>query len=468
MVSRTLLKDQDKVEEYNSQFHDDVAKRQEILKEYISVSTSEKAKGLLQELIDSYDARVQAHEALYRLAKAGDGVGAGALQASTLTEMAKATGIKVQELKQIATGQVAEIAASNQSTVASSVWLVLVLIILSACIGGLVIHIVRGINEALTQTVVELSEGAEQIAAASSQVSASSQSLAQGASEQAASLEETSASAEEINSMAHKNTENSTHMTKLVGDSASEFVKANRQLAEMMTAMNGINESGGKIAKIIKIIDEIAFQTNILALNAAVEAARAGEAGMGFAVVADEVRSLAQRSAQAAKDTATLIEDSVTKAEAGKTKLGGVVASIQRISGEFASLGTLVDEVSHGSKEQSTGIDQIGKALSQMEKVTQTTAANSEESAAAAEELNAQSESMKELTGRLNGMVGARMSSSINPVIYRTESRSRANSPAKRAPALSGHLAAKLSPAKTKLKPSSSKEFPLESNFSSF
>ena len=468
MIVRTLLKDQQKVEEYNSQFQYYAAKRQEILKEDKTMATSEKARQLIQEMSDSYEQTVQAHEELHRLAKAGDGAGAAALQSGTLLAMAKASQGRVDSLKQIAIEQVAEIAADNESTVNSSVWLVMIMILLSVCIGVIVIYIVRGINFALTQTVIELSEGAEQIASASSQVSSSSQSLAQGASEQAASLEETSASSEEINSMAHKNTENAVAMARLVGDSKSEFVNTNRQLGEMMTAMDDINESSGKIAKIIKIIDEIAFQTNILALNAAVEAARAGEAGMGFAVVADEVRSLAQRSAQAAKDTAALIEDSVGKSEAGKTKLGGVVSSIQRISGEFTSLGTLVDEVSHGSKEQSTGIDQIGKALSQMEQVTQTTAANAEESAAAAEELNAQSESMKELTERLNSMVGTAIESGFTSKTQGRVTLSKGFTPARRMPAVNGKLANKLAVVRPKPGISASDSFPLEDSFSSF
>ncbi|MBB5057250.1 hypothetical protein HDF16_001935 [Granulicella aggregans] len=379
--------------------------------------------------------------------------------------MAKESQVQIDSLKKIASEQVAEIAASNESTVASSVWLIGIMVLFSLGIGATVIYIVRGINLALSQAVVELSEGAEQIAAASSQVSSSSQSLAQGASEQAASLEETSASSEEINSMAHKNTENATSMAKLVGDSKAEFVNTNRQLGEMMAAMDGINDSSGRIAKIIKIIDEIAFQTNILALNAAVEAARAGEAGMGFAVVADEVRSLAQRSAQAAKDTASLIEDSVAKSEAGKTKLVGVVDSIQRISGEFTSIGILVDEVSHGSTEQSTGIGQIGRALSQMEQVTQTTAASAEESAAAAEELSAQSESMKELTERLNSMVGARIDSNVSLRGRGTATRPKPSAPALRVPAVKVKVASKLS---FKPQPQMENSFPMDDSFTSF
>jgi methyl-accepting chemotaxis protein/methyl-accepting chemotaxis protein-1 (serine sensor receptor) len=265
---------------------------------------------------------------------------------------------------------------------------------------------VVALNKEMTRAVSELTEGAEQIASAASQVSASSQSLAQGSSEQAASIQETSASSEEINSMSRKNTDNSRSMATLVEQSQQMFRKANGQLEEMVVSMDEINESSGKISKIIKVIDEIAFQTNILALNAAVEAARAGEAGMGFAVVADEVRSLAQRSAQAAKDTALLIEDSISKSNAGKTKVDQVATAIRGITEDSVKIKTLADEVNISSEEQTRGLDQIAKAISQMEQVTQTTAANAEESAAAAEELNAQSESLRDVVGRLNAMVG--------------------------------------------------------------
>src|SRR5207244_57671 len=164
--------------------------------------------------------------------------------------------------------------------------------------------------------------------------------------------------------------------------------EANRAVAEMTTTMQEIGASSGKISKIIRVIDEIAFQTNILALNAAVEAARAGEAGMGFAVVADEVRNLAQRSAQAAKDTADLIEASIGKAQDGNHKVEQVAASISGITGSITSVKGLVDEDSVASRQQAQGIDQVSQAIAQMEKVTQTTAATAEESAAASEELN--------------------------------------------------------------------------------
>ena len=273
--------------------------------------------------------------------------------------------------------------------------------------GLLAFFIVRGINKVLTQAVIELGEGAEQVSSASGQVSGSSQSLAQGASEQAASLEETSASSEEMSSMTRKNAENSQQAAVLMNAVSQRVTEANRTLADMTTSMQEIGASSGKISKIIKVIDEIAFQTNILALNAAVEAARAGEAGMGFAVVAEEVRSLAQRSAQAAKDTAALIEDSILKSGEGSRKLGEVAGSIHAITEGAGKVKTLVDEVEASSKEQAQGIEQISKAVAQMDTVTQRTAANAEESASASEELNAQSQALMAVVEQLQALVGA-------------------------------------------------------------
>ncbi len=275
-----------------------------------------------------------------------------------------------------------------------------------ALLGITVTVAMRRATRQLQITATELEVAAREVAGAAAQVSSSSASLAQGCSEQAASLQETSASSEEINSMARLNTEKSRAAADLVAHSQDKFAQTNQSLEQTVAAMSDINAQSGKISNIIKVIDEIAFQTNILALNAAVEAARAGEAGMGFAVVADEVRNLAQRSAQAAKDTAALIEESVAKSTGGKSKVDEVAMAIGAVTGEAAKVKTLVDEVNQGSLEQARGLEQIGKAIAQMQQVTQQTAANAEESASAAVELNAQSNTLKDIMERLTDLVG--------------------------------------------------------------
>jgi|SRR5579871_1560996 len=271
--------------------------------------------------------------------------------------------------------------------------------------GGGAFPIAGRLVRVLKEAVGSLAAGAEQIACASAQISGASQSLAQGSSEQAASLEETSASAEEINAMAHRSAENAERAVAIVIDSTARVGEANRSLDLMLAAMAEISTSSDKISKIIKAIDEIAFQTNILALNAAVEAARAGDAGMGFAVVADEVRNLAQRSATAAKDTASLIEESMAKSHEGKSKVEGVASAIHAITEDAGKLKSLVDEVQVGSQEQARGIDQISRAVAQMQQVTQNTAASAEESASAALELNSQFEGLKAVADQLTAIL---------------------------------------------------------------
>jgi methyl-accepting chemotaxis protein/methyl-accepting chemotaxis protein-1 (serine sensor receptor) len=275
-------------------------------------------------------------------------------------------------------------------------------------VAGAIVHLTirRAITRHLQQIVVQLGEGANHMASAASQVASSSQSLAQGSSEQAASLQETSASAEEVSATARKNADTSKAMAADMQLARNIVAGVNDAIQQMGAAVASINGSSDQIAKIIKVIDEIAFQTNILALNAAVEAARAGEAGMGFAVVAEEVRNLAQRCAQAARDTAGLIEESVQKSREGKMKVDEVDKAMQANVAIAIKIGAQVDDVSQSSQEQTCGLEQIAKAIAQMEQVTQRTAAGAEESAAAAEELNAQSETLKGIVARLTVMVG--------------------------------------------------------------
>ncbi len=265
--------------------------------------------------------------------------------------------------------------------------------------------ITGGLNKVLRRLAASLNDGSVQVSSAAGQVSSASQTLAEGASEQAASIEETSASLEEMSSMTKRNAENAQKANDLAKQARVAADKGTADMQTMNAAMEAIKSSSDDIAKIIKTIDEIAFQTNILALNAAVEAARAGEAGMGFAVVADEVRNLAQRSAQAAKETAAKIEGAISKTGQGVEISSKVAQTLNEIVAKARQVDELVAEVASASREQTQGITQINVAVGQMDKVTQSNAANAEESAAAAEELNAQAYAMKESVAELLNLV---------------------------------------------------------------
>ena len=271
--------------------------------------------------------------------------------------------------------------------------------------GGLSWMVTHELARSITQITDALSTGAAQTAQAASQVSASSQSLAEGASEQAASLEETSASLEELSSMTKRNADSAREACETVSRTRGSAEQGTVQMTGMQESMNAINGASDEITKILRTIDDIAFQTNILALNAAVEAARAGEAGAGFAVVADEVRALAQRSASAARETATRIEASVTRSRQGVHLSGEVATSFSTIQNHIKHLEQLNGDISTASQEQSLGLNQINQAVSQMDKVTQDNAAGAEETASASEELNAQAESMKESVIKLHCLV---------------------------------------------------------------
>jgi methyl-accepting chemotaxis protein len=251
----------------------------------------------------------------------------------------------------------------------------------------------------LNEVLAQVSDATHQTSSAASQINESSQSLAQGAAEQASSLEEITASIEEITGMSKQNAENASLARQLTFEANTSAEKADLAMGSMNDSIQKIKSSSDETSKIIKTIDDIAFQTNLLALNAAVEAARAGEAGKGFAVVAEEVRNLAMRSAEAAKNTSDLIQDSVSNTDIGVRIAEEVAAVLSEIRDNFDKVNNLVAEIAAASGEQVQGIEQINQAMGEMDKITQQNAASSEESAAAAEQLAAQSTYLTTLVG---------------------------------------------------------------------
>ncbi len=277
------------------------------------------------------------------------------------------------------------------------------LIFLIFIVGGVLIG--RSITKPIQRVIKQLREGAEQTAQAATQVAHTSQSMAEGASEQAASLEETSSSLEEMASMTRNNAQNANSSNALMKEVNTTVEQSNQSMLKLKESMEEISHSSEETQKIVKTIDEISFQTNLLALNAAVEAARAGEAGAGFAVVADEVRNLALRAAEAARNTADLIEKTVKRVKDGAALATQTYEEFTQVTGSISKSTDLIGEIAHASDEQAQGVEQISRAVLEMDKVTQHTAANAEESASASQELTQQASRMQDFVKSLVALV---------------------------------------------------------------
>ena len=324
----------------------------------------------------------------------------------------------------------------------------LVSTILSAAVGfvslaGILLAIIigRGVTRPLKKMVDGLSTASEQVASASHEVSSASQSLAEGSSEQAASIEETSSSLEEMASMTRQNADHAKSADQLMNEALRVVEKANASMTNLTTAMAEISTASEETQKIVKTIDEIAFQTNLLALNAAVEAARAGEAGAGFAVVSDEVRNLAMRAAEAAKNTAGLIESTVGRIRYGTELADEANQAFVEVRQSAEKVGGLVAGIAVASDEQAQGIDQINTAVTEMDKVVQSNAANAEESASASEEMSAQAAEMRQYVDQLEKLVGEAASHAKRTAAPKPAKRLEPKTSAKnRLPVKSGNL----------------------------
>ena len=280
------------------------------------------------------------------------------------------------------------------------------LVALSVVLGtGLIFLAVNAITAALSRAALEIRRNAELVKKSSFDLAAASEGLAQGATEQAATLQQTSAAGHEVTTMTQQNAQSSRRAALLMGNVDQRFMGANGALEKLLVSMGELAESSRRIAGIIKVIDSIAFQTNILALNAAVEAARAGQAGAGFAVVADEVRSLAQRCSQAARDSATLIEESMAAAASGNSKVDEVAGAIRNITSDTAEVTALVEQVSISNQEQARANERVAESLVQLEQVTMQTASRAEESSAASQHLTLQANALEEIVLSLERLI---------------------------------------------------------------
>ena len=406
-VLAALVGDKAAAQNYQQQSHDPQQHLQDALAELLKLNDAEDVKSRIQGLQQKASVAAQGQEQL-RQAMAHDQLDAAlAIFSSQVQPQLDEIGQEASQFVERRNSELAAVSAVAAAKSARGRNLTLLLMLLSIGVGVVVFWIVRQANRSLRGLSGQMAESAEQVANAASQVSSSSQSLAQGASEQAASLEETSASTEEITSITRKNADHAQQVVELMQESERGAGEVNQSLDRMVEQMKQIDASSHKIAHIIEVIDGIAFQTNILALNAAVEAARAGEAGLGFAVVADEVRNLAQRSAQAAKDTAGLIEESIATTNDGNSRLNQMAGAVRAMTENSSRVKALVDDVNVGSQEQARGMEQISRAVVQMETVTQNSAASAEESASAGAELDGHASRLKSLVHQMREMVGA-------------------------------------------------------------
>ncbi|HXK02202.1 MAG TPA: methyl-accepting chemotaxis protein [Verrucomicrobiae bacterium] len=405
-VLGAMLGDRARLDEYRQQFRTRGEALQRALSELARLADSREAASQIRSLDQQANLVLQGHDEL-RQAISNQQMDAGlAIFAQKVQPNLEQIGRQAAALVEHQNRDLAETSAASSARSARTRLYAILLTLIALAVGAGVFWAVHKANGSLKGLSARMLESAERVSHAAVQVCRTSESLADGASRQAAALQETSASTEEILSITRKNADHALQVAELMQQSAAGAGEVNHSLDRMVAQMKEIDTSSNKIARIIKVIDEIAFQTNILALNAAVEAARAGEAGLGFAVVADEVRNLAQRCTQAARDTTGLIEESIETSRDGNSRLDQMAGSVRAMTDNAGRVKCLVDEVNLGSQEQARGMEQIARAVLQMQDVTQSTAGNAQDGASAGKELNGHADALRALVHEMRAMVG--------------------------------------------------------------
>jgi methyl-accepting chemotaxis protein len=394
------------VSQGKDQFRTEMARTQKALSDYQQLVEAGASPEALNALEQGLTLVSRAHEDMLANLDKGQFDAVQKTFDEAVLPRAKEIGVQSQGLVDQEKERLAGVSKSAESDTTRGMWMIGLLFLASLGAGGMVLWVIRQANGQLRSLAVEVATGSRRVGRAAAQVSSASQSLAQYASEQAAALEQTSASMEEMRSVTHKNNDNSRGTASLMNASMEKVGAAELTIREMSVSMHEISVSGEKITKVVKLIDDIAFQTKILSLNAAVEAARAGAAGAGFAVVAEQVGHLAQECAEAARSTAEMIDGTVAGVRDGSQKLVKAAEAIQEVVKHSSQVKVLVDEVHMGSQEQARGIDQVARAVTQMQEVTQKTASNAEEGAASGRELDGHADRLNKLVERMHDLVG--------------------------------------------------------------
>ena len=406
-VSLALLEKTSDLPKSKQMLQDAAEQVQQIANELRPLLTTDREQRALHDLEDLLPGWRSLRQEMFRLADAGDIPALSVIRNGGVRTTGEAVDKCAAALIEIETHNMAEAIAGSQAASSMAYALQFALLAITAIAGGVVLTIVWRLGRVLAGLAARLRASADQVAGTSEQIGSQGKTLAQAASAQAASLEETSAAAEEVTAITQQSRDQTRAATGLMSEVDQSTRAGTAALQETIASMALISESSCGISKIIKVIEEIAFQTNILALNAAVEAARAGEAGMGFAVVADEVRNLAGRCSQAAKDTAAMIEESIVRSRDGSAKLQKLSELVRSIVVRSQEVKGLVDQVHEATEQHSRGVEQIAATVARIGQTTQETAAGAEESAASGAEMTAQARSLREEAGKLEILVGA-------------------------------------------------------------